>query len=123
MQEIVISWVMIMAIAINNIDYNDEYNGCKHTKIICVHCAWINEYRINPRSYEHYKIKSRKSLNFFPGLISTTSSVVFISARIDSMFVSSTAVHRYDFHMFTAIIHHFEGLPRSNIITSSQMAS
>ena len=39
------------------------------------------------------------------------------------MFVSSTAVHRYDFHMFTAIIHHFEGLPRSNIITSSQMAS
>ena len=26
---------MIMTIAINNIDYNDEFNGCKHTKIMC----------------------------------------------------------------------------------------
>ena len=44
-------------------------------------------------------------LNFFSGLISITSSVVFITARIDSIFVSSTVLHTYDFHMFTAIIH------------------
>ena len=35
-------------------------------------------------------------------LISTTSSIVFITARIDSIFISSTAVHTNDFHMFTA---------------------
>ena len=29
---------------------------------------------------------------------------------IDSILVSSTAVHTYDFHMFIAIIHHFEAL-------------
>ena len=34
---------------------------------------------------------------FFSGLISTTSSVVFITARVDSIFVSSTPVHTYDF--------------------------
>ena len=58
----------------------------------------------------HARFKSRTGLSFFSGLISTTSLVVFITARIDSIFVSSTAVHTYDFHMFTAIIHHFEGL-------------
>ena len=31
-----------------------EYNGCKHMKIMCVHCGWRNEYRIDLRSYEHY---------------------------------------------------------------------
>ena len=40
------------------------------------------------------RLDSRK---FFSGLISTTSSVVFITARIDSLFVSSTAMHTYDF--------------------------
>ena len=38
-----------------------------------------------------------------PGFKSTTSSVVFITARIDSIFVSSTAVHVYDFQIFTGI--------------------
>ena len=56
---------------------------------------------------------------FFSGLISTTSSAV--TARINSIFVSSTTVHTYDFHMFTAIIHHFEGLFGSNIKTSSDL--
>ena len=32
-----------------------------------------------------------------------TCSVVFITARIDSIFVSSTAVHIYDFQIFTGI--------------------
>ena len=36
----------------------------------------------------------------FSGLIFTTSSVVFITLRIASIFVSSTAVHMYDFHIF-----------------------
>ena len=30
--------------------------------------------------------------------------------------------YSYDFHMFTAIIHHFEGLFGSNVMTSSQLA-
>ena len=36
-------------------------------------------------------VQARTGLNFFFGLISTTSSVVFITARINSIFVSSTA--------------------------------
>ena len=28
--------------------------GCKDMKIIYVQCGWRNEYRIDPRSYEHY---------------------------------------------------------------------
>ena len=34
---------------------------------------------------------------------------MFITARIDSIFFFSTAVHIYNFHIFTAIIHHLEG--------------
>ena len=41
-----------------------------------------------------------------------------ITARIDSIFVSSTAVLIYDFHIFTAL----GGLFGSNIMTNSQMA-
>ena len=47
---------------------------------------------------------------------STTSSEVFITLRITSEFVSSTVVHLYDFHIFTVIIHHLEGLLESNIM-------
>ena len=56
-----------------------------------------------------YGFKFLTGLNFFSGLISTTGSVVFITARIDSIFVSLTAVHIYDFHIFIAIIHYLEG--------------
>ena len=35
-------------------------------------------------------------------------SVVFITVRMVSIFVSSIAVHIYDFHIFTVIIHHME---------------
>ena len=38
------------------------------------------------------------------------------------IFVSSIAVHTYDFHMFKVIIHHLDGLFGSNIMTSSQLA-
>ena len=31
---------------------------CKYNKIIYVHCAWINEYRSFPGSYEHFLISS-----------------------------------------------------------------
>ena len=41
---------------------------------------------------------------------------------IDSIFVSSTAVHTYDFHMVIAIIHHFEGLFESNLIPVGLLA-
>ena len=51
-------------------------------------------------------VQIRYGPDFFSGLISNTSSVVFITARIDSIFVSSIAVHIYDFHVFIAIIPH-----------------
>ena len=39
----------------------------------------------------------------FSGPIFTTAQVVFTTARVTSIFVSSTAVHIYDFHIFTVI--------------------
>ena len=57
---------------------------------------------------------------FFPGLISTTSSVVFIAARI-SFILFFTAVYIYDFHISTITIHHLDGLFGPNIMTSSQL--
>ena len=47
--------------------------------------------------------KSRTGLKFFLGPIFTSTSVVFRTARITSIFVSSTAVHIYDFHVCTDI--------------------
>ena len=44
---------------------------------------------------------------FFSGLISTTDAVVFITARMASIFVSSTAVHKYDFYIFIVITKYF----------------
>ena len=44
---------------------------------------------------------------FFSGLISTTDAVVFITARMASIFVSSTSVHKYDFYIFTVITKYF----------------
>ena len=29
-------------------------NGCEYMKIIYMHCSLKEEYRIDPRSYEHY---------------------------------------------------------------------
>ena len=47
-----------------------------------------------------------QSVNFFfSGVISTTSSVMFIAARI-SYVRFFTAVHIYDFHISTITIHH-----------------
>ena len=40
----------------------------------------------------------------FSGLIFTTSSVVFITARIDSISIYSTAVHIYDFHILAVVV-------------------
>ena len=57
---------------------------------------------------------------FFSGLISTTSSVVFMAARI-SYILFFTAVHIYDFHISTITIHHLDGLFGPNIMTSSQL--
>ena len=78
-------------------------NGCKHMKIISVYCGWRNEYRIDPRAYEHYWTggwnKAWKKIQALTGF----DFVVFITARIDSIFVYSSAVHTYDFRMFTAV--------------------
>ena len=59
--------------------------------------------------------------NFFSGLISTTSSVVFLAARISSIRFFS-AVQIYEFHISKIIIHHLDGLFGPNILTSSQLA-
>ena len=40
---------------------------------------------------------------FFSDLIFILIQVVFITARIASIFISSTAVHIYEFHIFTVI--------------------
>ena len=53
---------------------------------------------------------------------STTSSVVFITARMASIFVSSTAVQKYDFHISTVVNHHLEGLFGPQTLTSSHLA-
>ena len=53
---------------------------------------------------------------------STTSSVVFIAARI-SYIRFFTAVHIYDFHISTVIIHHLDGLFGPNLMTSSWLVS
>ena len=39
----------------------------------------------------------------FSDLIFIITQVVFITARIASIFISSTAVHIYEFHIFTVI--------------------
>ena len=65
----------------------------------------------------------RQKLHFFSGLISTTkfNSVYFIAMRI-SYIHFFTAVHLYDFHISTIIIHHLDGLFGPNLMTSSQLA-
>ena len=87
-----------------------------HENHIYVNCDWRNEYKNDPRRYECYwtssenknwkknsgpyeiwtqrswevmgdhGFKSRTGLNFFSGLIFTTSSVVFITTRIAFIF-------------------------------------
>ena len=42
--------------------------------------------------------------------------VIMLDPNKPSLLVSLTVVHIYDFHMFTAIIYHFKGLFRSNIM-------
>ena len=49
--------------------------------------------------------KKKKSglyrLEFFSGLVFTSAYLVFITAKIASMFISLSAVHIYDFHSLT----------------------
>ena len=42
-------------------------------------------------------------LNFFQAFFSTMTSAVFITVRIASIFVSSTAVHIYDFSILLSL--------------------
>ena len=77
----------------------------------------MNEYESDPRSYEYYytsidlnpwslpwplthDLSWPLGSELFSVLIFTTSSVVFVSARIVFIFVSSTAVHIYMIFMY-----------------------
>ena len=65
--------------------------------------------------------KSPKGPNFLQVLFSTTSSVVFLIAKI-SQIRFFTAVQIYEFHISKIIIRHLDGLFGPNIFTSSQLA-
>ena len=71
-----------------------KWKGWQHLRIVAKCCS--------------HGFKSRTSLNFFSGLISTTSSAVFITARINSIFVSSTTVHTW----FSYVYSHYSPLRR-----------
>ena len=43
-----------MRVCIRNYEKKRRNNNCKYMKIIYVHCGSRNEYRSDPRSYEHY---------------------------------------------------------------------
>ena len=75
-----------------------------------MNCGWRNEYGSDPRSYGHYLSSSENNAWKNSGLWGicthnyfTASWVVFINVRIASVFVSSTTVYIYDFHIFTVI--------------------
>ena len=53
--------------------------------------------------YVHCREETNSGPEFFSGLISNTSSVVFMAARISYMRFF-TAVHIYDFHISTIIM-------------------
>ena len=84
---------------------NNDF-GCM--KFIYLHCG------------EELK-ESRTGLNFFQVLFSTTSSIVFITARI-SYIRFFAAVQIYEFQISKIIIHHLDGLFGPNILSSSQLA-
>ena len=58
----------------------------------------------------------------FSGLIFTTAQVVFTTVKIASIFMFLSAVHAYDFHIFTVSYSSLHGLFGTNIINSSQLA-
>ena len=69
----------------------------------------------------HKNIQTNQSSPCFSGLISTTSSIVFLAARI--LYVCFfTAVHIYEFHISKIIIHHLDDVFGPNILTSSELA-
>ena len=63
-----------------------------YSKCLSTPC-WIESFRISGPYGPEF---------FFPSLISTTRSVVFIAARI-AYIRFLTAMHIYDFHIFTVI--------------------
>ena len=89
--------------------------------IIMTAPSWLVAQLVDQYHRDH-GFKSHTGLNFFfSGFISTTSSVVFVAIRIAHISFL-LAVHIYDFHIFPVIIYHLEGLFRSSIMTSSQLA-
>ena len=76
-------------------------NDCKYMKIICVNCGWTKGIWKWPSSYEHYLSNSENKAWKNSGLYGT-SGINFhycVTARITSIFVSSTIVHTYNFHI------------------------
>ena len=47
---------------------------------------------------------------FFQAIFLTTAVVVFITAKMAFIFTSSSAVHIYDFHIFTVIYSSLQGI-------------
>ena len=77
-------------------------------------CSWQSTAPVSQRSW--VQIPYRPEFN-----LQVLFQVVFIAARI-SYILFFTAVHIYDFHISTIIIHHLDGLFGPNIMTSPQLA-
>ena len=61
--------------------------------------SWQSTVPVSPKS--QVQIPYRPEFVYFLGLIFTTAQVVFITAKIAFIFTSLSAVHIYDFHIFT----------------------
>ena len=100
-------------------------NDCKYMKIIYVNCSWTKAiWKWPSQLYEHYLSNSENKAWKNSGLYGT-SGINFhycITARITSIFVSSTIVYMIIFIYLQSFIHHFMGLFVTKITTSSQLA-
>ena len=93
-------------------------------KIIHVHCGEETNVR-DPRNYEHYWTASWNKTweNSCPYGIWTHDLCDTLEDLLH-YYVSYifTAVHIYDFHISTIVIHHLDGSFGPNLMTSSQLA-
>ena len=96
--------------------YQRQFHGQSLRQNFCW-LSWQSAAPVSQRSW----VQISYGPEFFSGLISTTSSVVFLAARISYIRFFS-AVHIYEYHIYKFIIHHSDGLFGPNIFTSSQLA-
>ena len=96
--------------------YQRQFHGQSLRQNFCW-LSWQSAAPVSQRSW----VQISYGPEFFSGLISSTSSVVFFAARISYIRFFS-AVHIYEYHIYKFIIHHSDGLFGPNILTSSQLA-